>query len=98
MRERIGGPLYISCAYRCPKHNAEVGGASSSRHVVGDAADIQVPNYWIKEVGEEEGLKRLEWYVYNNGILDPKYMGIGIYGPDEGLFIHADTRGYAARW
>ena len=26
MREAVGGPLVLSCAYRCPAHNREVGG------------------------------------------------------------------------
>ena len=38
LRERIGKPIYISCAYRCPKHNAEVGGVPDSQHVDGTAA------------------------------------------------------------
>ena len=34
------GGLSIVSACRCPRHNANVGGASKSRHVVGDAFDI----------------------------------------------------------
>ena len=43
IREALGKPMYISCAYRCPAHNAEVGGVSNSQHVLGTAADIQMP-------------------------------------------------------
>ena len=32
--------LKPSCAYRCPKHNAEVGGHPQSRHIDGRAIDI----------------------------------------------------------
>lgn len=35
MRERVGRPLELSCAYRCPSHNAEVGGVPNSQHVLG---------------------------------------------------------------
>ena len=35
-----GRPLRIISGYRCPVHNARVGGAKASRHMVGDAADI----------------------------------------------------------
>ena len=42
LREAVGGPVEISCAYRCPSHNAEVGGVPNSQHVLGTAADIIV--------------------------------------------------------
>jgi uncharacterized protein YcbK (DUF882 family) len=34
------GPLIILCGYRCPAHNAEIGGAPHSQHKDGKAADI----------------------------------------------------------
>lgn len=33
--------LRIVSGYRCPDHNQAVGGAARSRHLVGDAADIE---------------------------------------------------------
>ena len=39
-REDAGIPFVITSAYRCPEHNAEVGGVSSSAHVRGYAVDI----------------------------------------------------------
>ena len=39
-REEAGIPFFINSAYRCPDHNAEVGGVSSSAHVRGYAVDI----------------------------------------------------------
>lgn len=44
MRAAAGVPLQLSCAYRCPAHNAEVGGVRNSQHVIGTAADIIVPD------------------------------------------------------
>jgi uncharacterized protein YcbK (DUF882 family) len=37
---RSDRPLFILSAYRTPAQNAAVGGASRSRHLVGEAADI----------------------------------------------------------
>ena len=37
-------PLVLSCGYRCPAHNAEVGGVSNSQHIYGTAADVQCPD------------------------------------------------------
>lgn len=39
VRNEIGEPLYVTSGYRCPTHNAEVGGASNSYHAKGLAAD-----------------------------------------------------------
>ena len=68
MRERVGGPLVISCAYRCPSHNAEVGGVPDSQHVLGNAADVQLPAGWSVEalhaLAEEcgaDGIGDYEW-------------------------------------
>ena len=45
IREAVDGPVRISCAYRCPKHNAEIPGAvPNSQHVLGKAADVIVPD------------------------------------------------------
>ena len=83
IREFVGSPVEISCAYRCPSHNAEVGGVENSQHVLGTAADVLVPDGMtvsaLAELAESCGAD-----------------GIGTY-PTDG-FVHVDTRGYTARW
>lgn len=37
------GPLTPVSAYRCPVHNANIGGASESQHVLGAACDFNIP-------------------------------------------------------
>lgn len=39
-RARYGGPMKITSGYRCPEHNAKVGGKPDSAHTTGEAADI----------------------------------------------------------
>jgi zinc D-Ala-D-Ala carboxypeptidase len=39
-RRVVGGPVAIVSGYRCVRHNAAIGGASSSQHVYGAAADL----------------------------------------------------------
>ena len=40
-RERLGKPIIVNSGYRCAKHNREVGGATNSQHMKGEAADIR---------------------------------------------------------
>lgn len=44
LRHRLGTGLVVSSGYRCPDCNAAVGGAASSQHLAGKAADILVPD------------------------------------------------------
>lgn len=78
LRSNTGGlPLELSCAYRCPTHNAEVGGVKYSQHQYGTAADVLCPDHL--EFGE------FLWYVDQL-----PFDGIGVYR-SEG-FIHVDVR------
>ena len=40
LREMYGKPITVNSGDRCPKLNAAVGGAKSSQHMRGEAADI----------------------------------------------------------
>ena len=50
LRESLGRPITVSSGYRSPLVNRAVGGASSSQHVLGQAADIVVPGMHVTEV------------------------------------------------
>lgn len=41
LRDAWGQPLHVNSGYRCPKLNAAVGGAATSQHTKGEAADIK---------------------------------------------------------
>jgi len=40
-RQRLGKPIMVNSGFRCQVHNAAVGGASSSQHMRGEAADVR---------------------------------------------------------
>ena len=40
--ENGGKPMIVSSAYRCAKHNAEVGGVANSHHLYGQAMDVHI--------------------------------------------------------
>lgn len=58
LREFVGRPVVISSGYRCPRLNAAVGGAPSSQHIRGEAADIRIPSI-------KEGKEWMRWLMDN---------------------------------
>lgn len=40
LRAAVGRPIVVVSGYRCEVHNRAVGGATASRHLKGDAADL----------------------------------------------------------
>lgn len=52
IRDHFGAEVTINSAYRCKKHNAAVGGAKSSKHLYGQAADIKVEGVRPKTVAQ----------------------------------------------
>ncbi len=85
LRVLARAPIRIVSGYRCPEHNRIVGGAQSSRHLIGSAADITIPGYTMAEV-----------YVLAEQVSAFTRGGIGIY-PESGS-VHVDVRTAPARW
>ena len=60
--------IKITSGYRCPAHNKAVGGSSQSRHVQGDATDIQVKGMSPNEVADDcenfNGLGRYNTFTH----------------------------------
>ena len=52
LREDLNASITITSAYRCPSHNAAVGGASHSQHKLGAATDLQVSGMSPDEVAD----------------------------------------------
>jgi hypothetical protein len=77
-----GAPIKVNSWYRDPVTNRRVGGASQSRHMVGDAVDFHIPGVSLVN-------------VYNR--LDPWWASRGGLARGQG-FVHIDGRGYRARW
>ena len=82
IREHFGVPVTINSGVRCVTHNKNVGGATSSQHLYGTAADIRVKGISPSKVAE-----------YAETLL-PNTGGIGIYS----TFVHVDVRKTKSRW
>jgi len=50
LRTAVGKPVTINSAYRCPSHNKNISGAPRSKHMLGQAVDIQVNGMTPKQV------------------------------------------------
>lgn len=50
LRDKLGKPIIITSGYRSPALNKAVGGAPTSQHCKGEAADLYSPGMTIKEL------------------------------------------------
>lgn len=78
LREFVGKPIIVHCVYRCPKHNADVGGKETSQHLLGHACDFHIKGLDMKE------LHRIAHSLH--GVDNILYGGLGYYD----TFIHID--------
>ena len=86
IRDKVGVGFTPNSAYRCPEHNASIGGVKSSQHLKGKAADINIKGIEPSEVADlVEDLMKTE--AITKG-------GVGRYNS----FTHVDIRGTNARW
>jgi uncharacterized protein YcbK (DUF882 family) len=50
LRDILGVPITVTSGRRCAKHNAAVGGAKNSQHLLGLAADIRAEGWTAKDL------------------------------------------------
>ena len=89
IREHFGRAVTITSGYRTAAHNAAVGGAKSSQHLLGRAADIRVQGVSVEDVA-----------AYAERLM-PDWGGVGRYPVKAGRatgWVHVDTRADKARW
>ena len=89
IREHFNKPITITSGYRTAAHNAAVGGAKSSQHLLGRAADIQVQGVSVEDVA-----------AYAEALM-PDWGGVGRYPVKAGRakgWVHVDTRPNKSRW
>ena len=85
LRDLAGSPIRITSGYRCPDHNARIGGAVNSAHLFGKASDIIIEGYTL-----------VEMFLLAEQIDEFRKGGIGLY--PEGNFLHLDIDSGCRRW
>jgi hypothetical protein len=50
LRRKLGKPIVVSSGYRSPELNEAIGGAASSQHCKGEAADIICPGVEVSDL------------------------------------------------
>lgn len=76
LREKCGFPFIITSAYRCKKHNKNIGGHPKSAHTKGRAIDILCNHAKAQKI-----IALASKYGFN---------GIGVYQQGKQRFIHLD--------
>jgi uncharacterized protein YcbK (DUF882 family) len=79
LRDEVKKPIKITSGYRPAELNAKVGGATQSRHITGQAADLKIEGYTPKQVAAI-----IEKLIAAGKM---KQGGIGTYS----TWIHYDT-------
>ena len=78
--------ITINSGYRTPAYNQSIGGASQSRHMCGQAADIRVSDHTPTQVADA-----IETLITSGRM---RQGGLGRYSS----FVQYDVRGTRARW
>lgn len=87
--------IKITAGHRHPEHNDRVGGAYTSKHIIGQALDFDVGDIDNNGVADIKD-KMIVYEILNKKVIKSK-GGIGKYSWDpHGL--HIDVRGHKARW
>lgn len=100
VREEVGGPVQVNSGFRSPAYNTSIDGATYSRHMYGDAADIAASSLSIAALGaicESLGAGYVGYYTahvhcdWRNDPLDPV-----LYGPSFAPPLVDDTPHHTA--
>jgi len=86
IRDYLGASITVNSGYRSPNYNKVIGGASGSKHKLGQACD-----FTVKGMTPEQVADRVEELIKDSTILQG---GLGRYD----TFTHYDIRGTKARW
>lgn len=71
-RELLGKPIHVNSGFRCPAHNAAVGGVAKSQHTLGEAAENLKLARLIAKRGQYD---QMILYV-TTGSMEPQFIHV----------------------
>lgn len=86
-RKKVGRPVRIISGYRCPGHNAAVGGASKSQHMYGYSCDF---------AGLVKASTLVNWNIFA-GVGRGQRNGMAVHGDSRDLSPYNYTRSSRSR-
>jgi len=89
LRDYVDASITVNSAYRFPKHNKSIVGASRRQHILGKASDIVVHGYTPDEVYSI--VQNLRRNPLLKGVI---FQGLGRYN----TFLHVDIRENYSVW
>ena len=94
MRSGLGRALVVNSAYRSPEHNDAVGGATYSRHIYGDAVDIDIDQSRPDANQRAQELFNEAQDVGVDFVLPLAETSIDVNGEQRVSWVHLDDRGF----
>ncbi len=94
VRSGLGRPLVINSGYRSPEHNHDVGGATFSRHIYGDAADIDVDQTRGDAQTRAQEIFNEARDVGVDFIMPLNETSVSVGGQTRVSWVHFDDRGF----
>lgn len=81
LRDQYGKPIYVTSGFRCPAHNAAVGGVPNSQHMKGEACDIHAGSpeenlKLAKILATQNHFDQMILYVNSASSLAPRFIHV----------------------
>lgn len=94
VRSGLGRALLLSSAFRSPEHNRSVGGATFSRHIYGDAVDVDVDQSRSDANVRAQEIFNEALDVGVNFVLPISETSVTVNGVQRASWVHMDDRGF----
>jgi len=94
IRSGLGRALVLSSAFRTPEHNQSVGGATFSRHIYGDAVDVDVDQNRSDANIRAQEIFNEALDVGVDFVLPLAETSVLVNGVQQVSWVHMDDRGF----
>lgn len=86
LRDALNASIVVNSGYRCPKINKAIGGAKTSQHLKGQAADLE-----FYENGKENNFRLAQEVLRSKIIFDQMILEYGTFEKPEWIHLSYDS-------